>query len=165
MPIIDAMIAELKQESVATRNTLERVPEDALDWRPHVKSFTMRQLASHLAENATWTKPILEQPEMVFDPKTYTPWIAATRAEMLEKFDASLAEALAAMAGVTDATLMATWALKANGQTFFEMPRMAVIRMMILNHMVHHRAQLGVYLRLRDVPVPAIYGPSADEQG
>jgi uncharacterized damage-inducible protein DinB len=164
MPIVDPLKQEMEMESRHTRRTLERVPENALDWQPHPKSFTMRRLAAHLVESVGWAKDTIVMPGYDMDPATYKPWTFSTRAELLEKFDGSLAATLKAMDGVSDEAMMANWALKANGQVLFEMPRALVFRSMILNHIIHHRAQLGVYLRLRDVPVPAIYGPSADEQ-
>ena len=164
MAIIDGLIMEMTHEGAATRKTLERLPEHKLDWTPHPKSFTARKLASHLAEIPGYVIPTLQQTEFVIVPGQYTPFVGASRAEILAKHDQSLAAALAAMQGIPDEDLMVTWTFKLGDQTVFAMPRVGVIRVMVISHLIHHRAQLGVYLRILDVPVPAIYGPSADEQ-
>ena len=164
MAMIDGMIEELKQESVSTRKHLERVPENAFDWKPHTKSMAMMQLASHIADTPSWAAPLINQDEMTFDPETYKPWIAGSKSELLETFDKNVAGALEAMQGVTDDKMMVTWTMKMKEQIVLTLPRVAVLRVFILGHLIHHRAQLGVYLRLRDVPVPQVYGPTADEQ-
>jgi len=162
--IIDAIMMEFDQEAANTRRALERVPEDKLTWKPHEKSMTLGVLASHLAEIPGWTKETLTLDEFVMDPTTYVPWIAQNNAELLERFDQRVAVAREVMKGYPDSKMPNTWRMKMGDQPIMEMPRIAVLRAMILSHTVHHRAQLGVYLRLLDVPVPAIYGPSADEQ-
>jgi len=164
MRIGESMAVELRQESVATRKTLERVPESDFGWRPHEKSFTMGMLASHLADLVSWGELILTQTEMVFDPETYEPWQAACTEELLGRFDSHVGAAISLLEGMDDDALMVPWSLKMPDKEVFTLPRATVMRAWVLNHMVHHRAQLGVYLRLRDVAVPAIYGPSGDEQ-
>jgi uncharacterized damage-inducible protein DinB len=164
MNFIEPMIAEMKHEASFTRKMLERIPEAELGWRPHEKSFTLGHLASHLADLPGWTLPTLNQDELSFDPATYKPWLAKSTAELVQKHDETIAAALKAMEGYPNDKLIAPWSLKMAGQTMFTLPRAAVLRGMIMNHLIHHRAQLGVYLRLKDVPIPAIYGPSADEQ-
>jgi uncharacterized damage-inducible protein DinB len=162
MPIIESLLAEFEQEAPKTRKVLERIPTDRFDWKPHEKSFTLGQLASHLVEMIGWGALTLEDDGYDILPD-FKPWQATTAAELIEKFDSNLAQFKKAMAGYPDARLMQPWTLTGGGQVFFELPRIAVLRSMIFNHLIHHRGQLTVYLRLNDLPVPAIYGPSADE--
>ena len=164
MPLIDQMIEELKYEAVSMRKTLERVPEADLDWQPHPKSMTMRRLASHIAENPAWTKGILETTNFDYDSTRMTPWIGSSVAEIVAAFDKNIAVALEAMKGCPDEALMENWTFTIDGQHIFTLPRVAVLRNMIFSHAIHHRAQFGVYLRLRNVPLPEVYGPSADER-
>ena len=156
------MLAELDQEAGKTRKVLERISEDRFDFKPHERSMSMGQLASHIVEMSGWCGVTLDEDE--FDiPADYKPWQASTSEELLARFDSDLAAIKTAMAGYPDAKLMQQWSLKAGGHVLFTLPRVAVIRSMILNHIIHHRGQLSVYLRLNEIPVPAIYGPSADE--
>ena len=165
MSISQALLAEVEHEMTGLRTTLERIPSEHLDWSPHEKSMTMRGLATHLINMPRWGQVTVTEAEFDFAPDG-TPLVeepVASVAAGLEKFDALLAGFKTALAGASDEELMAPWALKNNGQVVFALPRVAVLRGFIMNHMIHHRAQLGVYLRLRDVPVPSLYGPSADE--
>lgn len=164
MNFIDPMIAEFQHEASLTRKALERVPEDKLDWKPHEKSMSMRQLASHLAEIPQWLGAVLDMDEFPM-PEDYKPYAASSRSELLEKFDACVAEGVEKMQGQPNDKLVANWKMTAGGQVIVDMPRAAALRGFILNHAVHHRGQLTVYLRLNNIPVPSIYGPSADEQG
>jgi uncharacterized damage-inducible protein DinB len=164
MRIGEVMAAELKHEAVATRKTLERVPKSDYGWRPHAKSMTMGRLASHLADMMSWVDSILTKTEMVFDPASYKPWEASGTEELISRFDSGLAAAISLLESIDDSAIMVPWSLKVGGQEVFKMPRVGVMRGMVLSHMIHHRAQLGLYLRMRDVAVPAAYGPSADEQ-
>jgi len=163
MPINQAFLGEFDYEMASTRKTLERVPEDKFDWAPHPKSMKMGRLAMHLAEMLGWTKETLEK-DMI-DISGYTgPPLIKSRKELLALFDKNVAAARAALTAATnDADWMKTWEMKNGDKTVFSMPKVAVLRSFVFNHNVHHRAQLGVYLRLNNVPVPAIYGPSADE--
>ena len=165
MGMIEPIIMEFSSEAATTRKLLERLPEDKFGWQPHDKSMSLGLLGSHIVEAATWLKLILEQDEMQFDRDSYVPVVYETVAELLDAFDKGMAEAVEVMQGQSDENLMATWRMAVDGKQMFEMPRIAVIRGMILNHIVHHRGQLSVYLRLNDVPVPSIYGPSADDPG
>ena len=162
----ESLLPEFDQEMAGTRKILERVPEDKLSWKPHAKSFSMAALATHVAEIPRWGFFTLAQDS--FDQAApgapQPPPPAASRKELLELFDGNIARFRAALAAAEDAHLLAPWSLLKGKQNIFTMPRLAVLRSMIMNHGIHHRAQLGVYLRLNDVPVPAIYGPSADEQ-
>lgn len=162
MAIADALLPEFDHEMGVTRRLLERVPEDKFDWRPHPKSYSMIELATHVATIPSWGAPTLTQTELDLGGPTQNT-VAPSRADLVSRFDKSVADTRAALVGKTDAEMMVVWSLKNNGQTVFTMPRAAVWRGFVLNHMVHHRGQLSVYLRLNEVPVPAMYGPSADE--
>jgi uncharacterized damage-inducible protein DinB len=166
--IRDALLPEFDQEMANTRKTLERCPEDKFGWKPHPKSFSMGALATHIANMTGWTVDVVEKDAFDIAPPGAPPYKeepAGSRQELLAMFDKSVAGARAALAGASDEDLAKTWSLLAGGQVLFSMPRMACIRSFVMNHTIHHRAQLTVYLRLNDVPVPALYGPSADEQG
>jgi uncharacterized damage-inducible protein DinB len=159
---VDALLPEFDHEISTTRKLLERLPDDKFSWAPHPKSMSLARLATHLASLPWWGEMTLTRAE--FDTATVpTPADAASRAEVLTLFDANAGKTRAALAGTSDVELMAPWSLKRSGQTIFSMPRAAVWRSFVLSHLVHHRGQLSVYLRLLDVPVPSIYGPSADE--
>ena len=164
MSIAETLLPELDREMAVTRKLLERVPEDRFDWKPHAKSMTMGRLAGHLAELAHWAPVIISQNS--FDialprPDSYT--APASREALLALFDSQVAAARAALTGRSDAELLGPWSLKRGTDTMFTMPKAGVLRMMVLNHSVHHRGQLSVYLRMHDIPLPSIYGPSADE--
>ena len=165
MSISQSLLPELDQETASTRKTLERVPADKLDYKPHEKSMAMGRLAQHIAEMIGWGTTTLTSDEFDISPdgSAYQPPPVGTPAEILASFDKGAAEFRAALASTTDEAFMRPWSLKMTGKTMFTMPKIAVVRGMILNHMIHHRAQLGVYLRMNNIPVPAIYGPSADE--
>ncbi len=162
MPLNQALLPEFDQEMANTRKSLERIPDSKLSWKPHAKSMTLGALGTHLATISGWSEAILGQDS--FDVKNAPPNPELkSHAQMLESFDKNVAAARKAIAGATDEQLMKPWALLSSGKEVFKMPRVAVLRGFIMNHTIHHRAQLGVYLRLNDIPVPSIYGPSADE--
>jgi uncharacterized damage-inducible protein DinB len=161
------MAQELQHSAISARKVLERIPEDKFDWTPHEKSMNFRKLASHVAESLSWAKYTLDTSEMDVAPPdgpAYEPYVAGSSKELLESFDKNLAEALEALNGVSDATLMETWTMKKAGEVMFSMPKLVVMRGFILDHLVHHRAQLGLYLRLNNLSVPSMLGPSADEE-
>ncbi|MGA2580641.1 MAG: DinB family protein [Bryobacteraceae bacterium] len=167
MPMNQALLTEFDHEMANTRKALARVPEDKFGWKPHEKSMTLGRLATHIAEMPGWVSTTLESESFDFAPPgapAYQPKTAGSRAEILELFDKNAAAARTALSGASDAQLMVPWTLLAGGKAVFSMPRVAVLRSMVMNHTIHHRGQLVVYLRLNDVPVPALYGPSADEQ-
>jgi len=145
-----------------TRKMLERVPEGKAEYKPHEKSMTMGRLAGHVAELPSWAKHTLEVEVLDLQPG-HTCYTATSTAEMLKKFDQYVVEAREKIAAATDADWQKIWTLKFNGQTIMQMPRLAVMRGVVMNHLIHHRAQLGVYLRLNEIAVPGMYGPSADE--
>ena len=164
MKLIDSLITEFEHEALTTRKHLERLPEDKLDWRPHEKSFTAGALASHITEMVGWADAILKQDGLDFDPATYKPYLATSVAELLKTFDDNVAKGKQALAGATDDSLNQPWSFKIMGQVRFERPRAATFRDVTLSHIIHHRGQFSVYLRLLNVHVPGSYGPSADEQ-
>jgi uncharacterized damage-inducible protein DinB len=165
MPISDALLQEYDAEAANTRRVLERVPEDKFSWRPHAKSQTLGELANHLAEVPKWTAVTLTAPELDFaamgdyKPNTYT-----SRADLLAAYDKDVAEARAIISKTSDDAWQQVWTMRKGDEIVLSAPRTTVMRSFIMNHGIHHRAQLGVYLRLNDVPVPSIYGPTADEQ-
>jgi uncharacterized damage-inducible protein DinB len=162
----DALLPEFDHEMVNTRRVLERVPDDRLDWRPHPKSWAMGALATHVATLPSWTVETFNREELDLMPggkEAPKAPEAKSQAELLSRFDDNVAKARAALSGATDAAFFQSWSLLMNGKKLLSMPRAAVLRSFVLSHLIHHRAQLGVYLRLNDIPVPALYGPSADE--
>lgn len=166
MPIVDSLLPEYDHELATTRRLLERVPEADLAWKPHQKSMSLGQLAGHVANLPFWLIATMTADfydltaggkEARLDPP-------ASSQELLASFDDKVKKARASLAAATDAQMMAPWALKNGDQEIFSLPRVAVVRSFVMNHLIHHRGQLSVYLRLRDVPLPSIYGPTADEQ-
>ena len=162
MSLKDGVLAEFDHEIATTRKLLERLPEDKLSWRPHEKSRSLGSLATHLGSICHWSRIILDQPS--FDLTGPPPQLEekASRAEILAAFNESATRTRAAL-DKSDAEYLGMWSLKRGGQEIFSMPRVAAFRTFVLYHIVHHRGQLSVYLRLNDIPVPAIYGPTADE--
>jgi uncharacterized damage-inducible protein DinB len=167
MALSEALLSEYDQEMAGTRKTLERVPEAKFSWKPHAKSGTMLWLAAHLANLPEWAVYTIQQDSLDMAPNGVqmpAPPAPKSAKELLGLFDKNRAAGRKAIAGASDAHLQTYWTLMANGKVFFTMPKIACLRTWVFNHNVHHRAQLGVYLRLNDIPVPALYGPSADEQ-
>lgn len=164
MTRIDVLLAEFEHEARTARQQLERLPEDAFGWRPHPKSSTAGQLASHLVDCVGWVAPVFGADEFDIDPGTYASFDAKSPAELLEAFDREVARAKQAMAGTADTGATHPWRFKMRGKVRFEKPREAVFRDMTLSHLIHHRGQFSVYLRLLEVPVPGSYGPTADER-
>ena len=162
MALGDALLPEFDHEMANTRKTLERVPDDKLGWKPHPKSSSMGQLASHIVNMLGWTPVTVEQDSYDVATNPQPPELKS-RSSMLENFDKNVAAARASIAKASDEQLKKPWSLLKSGQAIFTQPRIALLRGFIMNHLIHHRAQLGVYLRLNDIPVPSIYGPSADE--
>jgi uncharacterized damage-inducible protein DinB len=162
MAIKDGLLAEFDHEIGTTRRLLERVPDDKLSWKPHAKSMSLSGLATHLSNLPRWGGIILESAS--FDLADAGPNLEekSSRAEILASFDATTTKTRAGLEK-TDAELLAPWSLKRGGHELFTMPRVAAFRTFVLYHLVHHRGQLSVYLRLNDIPIPAIYGPTADE--
>ena len=163
MTMIDSLRREFAHEAQTTRRHLERLPDDKLDWRPHEKSYTAAALASHIVECVGWADSIFTEDEIDMDPATFKPYMATSVADLLETFDKTVAKGTHAMARADDATVTLPWRLKIMGRVRFEKSRADVFRDFTLSHLIHHRGQLTVYLRLLNVPVPGSYGPTADE--
>jgi uncharacterized damage-inducible protein DinB len=166
MTLKQVFLQEFDAETALTRKSLERVPEDKLGWKPHEKSGTMGWLALHLAQIPSWVNETISKDSVDIAPPgapPYRPPEIKSRKELLEMFDKNAASAREIISSTTDKHLSKPWTLLHGGKTVLTLPRFAVLRSFVFNHSVHHRAQLGVYLRLNNIPVPAIYGPSADE--
>ena len=163
MAIRDAILPEYDQEMANTRKMLAAVPDGKWSYKPHSKSMQLDKLAGHIAEMPGWL-PMTMQVEVLNMDGSYQPFLPKTNAELLAAFDKNVKEGREALAKATDEQFAVVWTLKSGDQVFFSMPRTAVVRSLIMNHVIHHRAQLGVYLRLNDVAIPGMYGPSADEQ-
>lgn len=162
----EGLLPEFDQEAKQTRQFLVRIPEALMDWTPHVKSMSIGQLEAHLAEIPRWLTTILrtDRSELGDLERPIEGGASrARRAQLLEGFDRNAGEARVALEGTTDEAMMANWTLVRDGEPIFSLPRLGVVRGMVLNHLVHHRGQLSVYLRLLNISVPAVYGPSADE--
>lgn len=167
MSLKDILLPEFDMEMDSTRRTLERVPDDKFGWKPHEKSGTLGWMASHVATLPHWAKITMDQDSLDIAPAggpTFVLPTPANRQELLELFDKNRAEARAALAAGDDPAYAQPWALLMGGKQLFSEPRSAVLRRMVFNHLIHHRGQLTVYLRLLNVPVRGLYGPSADEQ-
>jgi uncharacterized damage-inducible protein DinB len=166
MSYAESLLPEFDLEMASTRKVLERVPDDKLDWQPHPKSHTIGWNANHLANLPDWLVHTVTTPSLDIAPVGGEPYQMpkfASQAEILETFDRNVAAGRAAIAAATDQDMSKTWTLERAGKPIFTMPRSAVVRSIVLNHMIHHRAILCVYLRLNDIPVPGMYGPSGDE--
>lgn len=161
MRIADRLITELEHEAKTTRRQLERVPADKLSWKPHPKSMSLGQLALHVAQTpglvAQLAKASIDRPPQFQQAE------ATSLAELLDAHDKSIADAVATLAAWDDAQMRETWTMSKDGKALMSVPRAALLRTIMLNHWYHHRGQIQVYLRLLDVPVPSVYGPTADE--
>jgi|ERR1700690_842977 len=165
MSIAQSLLSEFDHEMATTRKMLERFPEDKVEWKPHETSMPMGRLAGHVAEMPEWTMPTLQQDKLEMDPTKYTPNVMKSRTEVLKKFDENVKAGHAAIAGASDETMMKPWTFIAGGKPVFTLPKIAVLRSFVMNHMIHHRGQLAAYYRIAGVPVPSIYGPSLDDKG
>ena len=166
MSISDALLPEFDQEMANTRKLLACVPEEIPQYKPHEKSMPLDRLAGHVAELPSWAVNTIRLTTLDLTPASgegYKPFFAKSRDELLQTFDKNVTEAREAIAGASDEDLHVIWSLVYKGHTVIQMPRIAVLRSVVMNHIIHHRAQLGVYLRLQDIAIPGMYGPSADE--
>jgi uncharacterized damage-inducible protein DinB len=166
MKLGQSLLPEFEREMENTRKSLERVPKDNLDWRPHEKSMAFVGLATHMANLPSWAVLAIERDSFdIAPPGGEPPRVdpVSSIEEALAVFDKNVSDARSAISSASDETLLSSWSLLSGGKTVLTMPRIAVIRSMVMNHMIHHRAQLGVYLRLNDLAVPGMYGPTADE--
>jgi uncharacterized damage-inducible protein DinB len=164
MTIAQQMLAELQQEGIATRKILSQVPIDKKDWKPHEKSMTLGGLARHVAEIYGWSKETIVMDELDFAKMDFTPKTLNSTEELVALFDKCLATSKEILEKTSDEELAKPWSMRNGDVIYFTMPKAQVMRTWVLNHSVHHRAQLGVYLRLLDIAIPGTYGPSADEQ-
>jgi uncharacterized damage-inducible protein DinB len=164
MALKDAFIAELKHESMATLKMLEKVPLDKADWKPHERSMTIGRLATHVAEIPHWISDIILADEYDFLAHPYNPLTAASTEELISIQQANTKKAIADLATTDDDGMGKKWTVRRGEQVFFELPKKIAIRSWAFSHLYHHRGQLSVYLRLLGIPVPGMYGPSADER-
>jgi uncharacterized damage-inducible protein DinB len=165
MALKDTILPEFDHEMGTTRRLLERAPQGDLAWKPHDKSFSLVQLAAHIANLPTWVGYTLDAAffDLATDDPAARPPVPTSVAELVQRFDTNVKAARAKIDEQPDAAFFVPWSLKQDGQELFTMPKIAVLRSFVMNHIIHHRGQLSVYLRLRDVPLPSIYGPTADE--
>jgi len=163
MKIIPMLLKEMEQEAQTTRKMLSRVPDDKYDWRPHEKSMTVRQLATHVAELPGWVSMTLTTDELDFAQNPYQPEVINNNTDLLNLFEKSLAGGRSQLAESNEDELLRSWTLR-NGDEVYVVSSKAEVLRMAFCQTVHHRAQLGVYLRLLNIPIPGSYGPSADEQ-
>ncbi len=166
MAVKDAFIAELNFESSLTRKMLERVPMDRKDWKPHEKSMSLGRLATHIAETIHWVTAIAHIDEFDFQKDyKFKPESAASTGDLIKRFETHLQTALGDLSKMSDPDFDAIWTVRNGEQVMFQLPKKVAVRGWAFSHLIHHRGQLSVYLRLLDVPVPGMYGPSADEMG
>ena len=168
MSISQSLLPEFDHEMANTRKVLERIPEDKLDWKAHEKSNTIGWVGAHLANLPSWTELTLTKDSLDLAPAGVEPYRtppARSVKAILEQFDRNVAAARATLLAARDEEFFKPWSLLRGGATLFTMPRIAVLRSFVMNHIIHHRAHLCVYLRLNNVPVPGLYGPAADEAG
>ncbi len=163
MLIRDILLPEFDQEMANTRKMLERVPEDRLNFQPHEKSWKLDHLVGHVADLPSWIEHTMRVQVLEMEPGQYKPFEPTSRKELLDHFDNNVSVARAALASATDEQMNAEWSMKWAGKTVMTMPRYSVLRNVVMNHLIHHRAQVGMYLRLMNVAVPGMYGASADE--
>ncbi len=162
MPIKDALIAELKHESALTKKMLERVPMEKKDWKPHEKSMTLGRLAAHVADTPHWISTISNIDDFDFQ-KHYTPFKADTLEDVLKLANEKTNQAIADLEKMSDDDFKKMWTVRSGEKVYFNLPKIVAMRGWGYSHLYHHRGQLSVYLRLLDVPIPGMYGPSADE--
>ncbi len=165
MALIDGLLPEFDHEMATTRRLLARVPEAELAWKPHARSMGLGQLAVHLAQIPGWCPLVVKQTgfDIEKSPEAAAGSTPTTVGDVLAQFDTGVASGRAALAGASDPDMLAPWTLRRGAHEIFTMPRLSTVRTLVLNHLIHHRGQLSVYLRLKDVPLPSIYGPTADE--
>jgi uncharacterized damage-inducible protein DinB len=165
MALAESLLPDFDSEMAATRRLLERLPEEALGWRPHPRSYSLGELATHLAVIPRWGRSILQHDfHDLAAASVSAPAQAASRAGVLAEFDGHVADVRRLLLDRSDAELQAPWELRQRDQVLMSLPRLAALRRFLVHHLIHHRGQLTVYLRLRDVPLPPTYGPSADER-
>jgi uncharacterized damage-inducible protein DinB len=163
MAMKDTIIPEFDHEMQVTRRVLERMPMTDGDWKPHEKSMSLARLASHVGDIPGWAGVIVQKPYFEMTESEYKPVTHASTEALLADFDQKVALARAAISTLSDEEMMSSWEFRVKGEVMLKMPKIGVIRSLLMNHLIHHRGQCSVYLRLKNIPVPSIYGPSADE--
>lgn len=163
MKISETLLPQFDEEMSSTRKLLAVLPEKLNDYKPHPKSMPLNNLAGHIAQLPGWATMTMTTEGLDLDPSSFVPFQPKTRQDVLAEFDKSSKEAHDAIAAASDDSMRGTWSFSAMGKPVFAMPRIAVLRGMVLSHIIHHRAQLGVYLRMLEIEIPGMYGPSADE--
>ena len=163
MSMIKMLLKEMDAEAITTHKMLQRIPDDKYDWKPHEKSMTIQELANHVAELQGWISMTLNTDELDFAKFDYKPEQASSTEALLKSFDEKMAKAIADLKNASDAVLMENWTMRNGDTVYFTLPKIAVLRTWCFNHLIHHRAQLGVYLRLNNIRLPQIYGPTADD--
>lgn len=163
MTISESLLPEFDSEMESTRKMLAAVPDGKWDWKPHPKSMSLGGLAGHIADMAGWAVETIEKDSLAFSSGDFKPYIPESTESLLSLFDEKRQQARGAITKASDADMAHVWSMTWDGHKVIEMPRIAVLRGMVMNHMIHHRGQLSVYLRLLDQKVPGSYGPSADE--
>ena len=165
MALKDALLPEFDHEMGTTRRVLERVPDAEFAWKPHEKSFNLGQLAGHIANIPHWVDAIVQNTVFdLADAEDTRPRVPESTGWLLSQFDKNVVAARTGISAMTDPEFLSPWTFKNNGQVVFTLPHAAALRSFVMNHMIHHRGQLTVYLRLKNVPLPSVYGPTADEQ-
>ena len=163
MSLNQSFIKELENEAKQTRKVLERVPLDKADWKPHEKSMALGRLATHVAEISGYITSTLDADEMDFAKMDYKPRIAKSTSELLAIFEENYNKGMESLKNATDEKMLSNWTMRNGEHVYFTMPKIVVVRSFAFNHLYHHRGQLTVFLRLNDVPLPGVYGPTADE--
>ncbi|WP_181304011.1 DinB family protein [Rufibacter sp. XAAS-G3-1] len=164
MELNQKLLRQFEQEAANTRKMLERVPEEHFDWKPHAKSMSLKALAAHVAElPGMFIAYVLKSEELDFSTQKYTPFAGTSHQELMAHFEENYQKAVKALNDTNVVEIAKNWTLRSGEHVIVSMPKQAVIRNLAMNHLIHHRGQLSVYLRLLDVPVPGMYGPSADE--
>lgn len=162
---VQSLVTEFRRETTTTRAFVQRIPPDRWAWRPHVKSFTIGSLGAHLVDCVRWVEPIVTLDELDLDPATFQPCAAGSLEALLAAYDEAVATGARLLSPLDASALAGPWRLKVRGTTRLERPKADAVRDFTLSHVIHHRGQLSVYLRLLDVAVPGAYGPTADERG
>ncbi len=165
MAFNEALAQELQHEAVSTRKMLERLPKDKLTWRPHDKSMSLGRLAIHLAEIPAWVSNTVIDDELDFSTLDYKPTEAESSEQVVKLFDENISRAIEILKNAKEEDWMKMWTMRDGETVYFTLPKIAVLRSFVYSHLIHHRGQMSLYLRLLDVPVPSSYGPSADEEG
>ncbi|MBV6478781.1 MAG: hypothetical protein HGGPFJEG_01538 [Ignavibacteria bacterium] len=163
MALNESLLKELKIEAAASRKMLERIPEDKYDWKPHEKSMSMGSLAAHIAENLDWAALIVNTDDFNFETSGYKSPKVKTKTELLNLFDDGLNKAVESLKNADDKKLHGHWIMRSNEKVFIDSPRMEVLRSFFFSHSAHHRGQLSVYMRMNDILLPQVYGPTADD--